>query len=64
MEAFYKSVLLGSHGSLAAILCLAMTIRIVMLIWSLPGVVVTMTGAYKPAAAVAMAGEPASAGRT
>ncbi len=48
MEAFFKHTMLGSHGSLAAILCLAMTLRIVMLIWSLPGVIVTMTGSYRP----------------
>lgn len=48
MEAYYKYALLGSHGSLAALLCLAMVVRGINLFWSLPGVLVTMTGAYRP----------------
>lgn len=48
MEAFYKHALLDSHGTLAQLLCLAMVVRALNLFWSLPGVVVTMTGAYRP----------------
>jgi len=48
MEAYYKYVFLDSHGSLAALLCLAMAVRAINLCWSLPGVIVTMTGSYRP----------------
>jgi uncharacterized membrane protein YbhN (UPF0104 family) len=48
MEAFYKYAFLGTHGSLAALLCLAMAVRAINLFWALPGVIVTMTGAYRP----------------
>ena len=47
-EAYYKHVFLGTHGTLAAILCLAMAVRAINLLWSLPGLVVTLTGSYKP----------------
>lgn len=47
-EAVYKYFLLGSHGSLSQILCMAMAVRLLHLAWSLPGLLVTMTGAYKP----------------
>lgn len=49
MEAFYKFAFLPGHGSLAAILCLAMTVRALNLFWSLPGVLVALTGRHKPA---------------
>lgn len=48
MEAFYKHTLFGSHGTLAQLLCLAMVVRALNLFWSLPGVIVTMIGAYRP----------------
>ncbi len=48
MEAFFKHSFLGTHGTLSAILCLAMMIRAIGLFWALPGVIVTMTGAYRP----------------
>ena len=48
MEAYYKYAFLGTHGTLAALLCLAMAVRAINLFWSLPGVIVTMTGAYRP----------------
>ncbi len=48
MEAFYKHAFLDTHGTLSAILCLAMLVRFVSLFWALPGVVVTLTGAYRP----------------
>ncbi len=44
MEAFYKHAFLDTHGTLSAILCLAMVVRAVGLFWALPGVIVTMTG--------------------
>lgn len=47
-EAYYKHVFLGTHGTLAAILCLAMAVRGINLLWSLPGLVVTLTGSYRP----------------
>ncbi len=47
-EAFYKHVFLDSHGDLSTILCMAMAIRIIGLMWSLPGVWVTLTGTYRP----------------
>lgn len=49
-EAFYKHVFLDSHGLLSEILCMAMAVRLIGLIWSLPGVWVTLTGTYKPRA--------------
>lgn len=48
MEAFYKYILLDTHGTLAALLCLAMVVRAIQLFWALPGVLVTMTGSYRP----------------
>lgn len=45
-------------GSASQILCAAFAIRIVMLICALPGLLVTMTGAYRPA--VQMEPRPAS----
>ncbi len=48
MEAVYKHFLVGTHGSLSQVLCMAMGIRILQLVWALPGVLVTMTGAYTP----------------
>lgn len=48
MEAFYKHVFLDTHGTLAALLCLAMAVRLINLFWSLPGVIVTITGSYRP----------------
>ena len=48
VEATYKHFLLGSHGTLSQILCMAMGIRILQLSWALPGVLVTMTGSYRP----------------
>ncbi len=48
MEAFFKHALMGTHGSLSALLCLAMIVRLVTLLWALPGVIVTLTGAYRP----------------
>ena len=48
MEAVYKHFLVGSHGSLSQVLCMAMGIRILQLVWALPGFLVTMTGAYTP----------------
>ncbi len=47
-EATYKHFLLDSHASLSQILCMAMAIRLLHLIWAMPGLLVTMTGAYKP----------------
>jgi uncharacterized membrane protein YbhN (UPF0104 family) len=48
MEATFKHFLVGSHGSLSQVLCMAMGLRLLQLLWALPGVLVTMTGAYTP----------------
>lgn len=48
VEATYKHFLLGSHANLSQVLCMAMGVRVVHLLWALPGILVTMTGAYKP----------------
>ncbi len=47
-EAVYRFFLLLEHASLSQILCMAMGIRLLQLVWSLPGLLVTMTGSYKP----------------
>ena len=49
VEAFYKEFLVGPYGSVSQILCLAMGIRLLMLTWSLPGVLVVMTGPFRRA---------------
>jgi len=62
VEATYKHFLLGSHANLSQVLCLAMGIRLLQLLWALPGIVVAMTGTYRPrrdAVSVAAAGPPA-----
>ncbi|MCH7813519.1 MAG: hypothetical protein IID40_05810, partial [Planctomycetes bacterium] len=48
MEATYKHFLLGSHADLSQVLCLAMGVRLLHLLWALPGILVTMTGSYRP----------------
>ncbi|MHC4234485.1 MAG: lysylphosphatidylglycerol synthase transmembrane domain-containing protein [Planctomycetota bacterium] len=48
VEATYKHFLLGSHANLSQLLCMAMGVRILQLLWALPGLLVTMTGTYKP----------------
>ena len=62
VEATYKHFLLGSHASLSQVLCMAMGVRVLHLFWALPGILVTMTGSYKPSAeadpAAAAAGPP------
>jgi len=47
-EATYKHFLLGTHGASSQILCMAMAIRLVQLAWALPGLLVAMTGSYRP----------------
>ncbi len=53
VEAYYKEFLTGPGVTVAQILCFAMATRLLQLTWSLPGVLVTMTGSYKPREAVA-----------
>lgn len=48
VEATYKHFLLGSHANLSQVLCMAMGVRVLHLLWALPGILVTMTGSYKP----------------
>ncbi|MFQ5490225.1 MAG: lysylphosphatidylglycerol synthase transmembrane domain-containing protein [Phycisphaerae bacterium] len=66
MEAVFKHFLVGTHGNLSQVLCLAMGVRFVQLLWALPGVLVTMTGAYsppsEPSKVVPLAAESSSAG--
>ncbi len=47
-EAVFKHFLEGSHANLSQVLCMAMGIRLMQLSWALPGILVTMTGAYTP----------------
>lgn len=46
-EAVYRQFMLGSHGTLSQILCMAMAVRLIGLFWSLPGSLVALTGAYR-----------------
>ncbi len=48
VEAYYKEFLVGGGVTVSQILCFAMATRLLQLLWSLPGVLVTMTGAYRP----------------
>ena len=43
----------SAYGSASQIICLAFAIRVIALICSLPGLLVTLTGAYKPTGAMA-----------
>lgn len=47
-EAVYRQFMLGTHGTLSQILCMAMAVRLIHLCWSLPGALVALTGAYRP----------------
>ncbi len=47
MEAVYF-LFLKKHGSYAQLLCLALALRLIHLIVALPGVLVMLTGAYRP----------------
>ncbi len=53
MELAYKQFFLGTYGTLAQLLCLALWIRIMQLLWSLPGALVTMLGKHRLAPAAA-----------
>ena len=46
-EAVYRKFMLGSHGSLSQLLCMAMAVRAIHLAWSMLGALVALTGAYK-----------------
>ncbi|MFH0980429.1 MAG: lysylphosphatidylglycerol synthase transmembrane domain-containing protein [Planctomycetota bacterium] len=46
-EAVYRQFMLGSHGTLSQLLWMAMAVRLIQLLWSLPGLLVGLTGAYK-----------------
>ena len=48
MEAAYKAFFLGEYGTLSQLLCLALWVRILLLVWALPGALVTVLGAYRP----------------
>jgi len=69
MELAYKHFFLGTYGTLAQLLCLALWIRLMNLLWALPGALVALRGAHRPrnmgmidpdAAAVA-SGQPSNA---
>ncbi|MCP4250465.1 MAG: flippase-like domain-containing protein, partial [bacterium] len=62
MEATYKHFLLGSHANLSQVLCMAMGVRLLHLLWALPGILVTMTGSYRPQADALQAVTASSAG--
>jgi hypothetical protein len=48
MEFAYKKFFLGTYGTLPQLLCLALWVRLVQLIWALPGAVFTLFGTYRP----------------
>jgi hypothetical protein len=56
VEAFYKQFLVGDGVTVSQILCLAMAVRLLMLLWALPGFFVSATGAYRPRTAPAAGG--------
>lgn len=66
MELAYKHFFLGAYGTLAQLLCLALWIRLMNLLWALPGALVALLGAQRPrnlTSLEAAAGEaPAPAG--
>jgi len=53
MELAYKHFFLGSYGTLAQLLCLALWIRLMNLLWALPGALVFVRGAHRPRSIVA-----------
>ena len=53
MELFY-GVVLKDFASVSQLVLLAMCVRLVQLFWSLPGALVTLTGAYRPKSADAL----------
>lgn len=48
MELAYKTFFLGTYGTLAQLLGLALWIRLMNLLWALPGALVTLFGAHRP----------------
>lgn len=57
-EAVYRKFMLGTHGTLSQLLCMAMAVRLIHLTWSLPGAWVALSGGYKLQAAGALDGPP------
>ncbi len=47
MELTYKTLFLGSHGTLSQLLCLAIWVRLLQLVWALPGAAVTLVGGWR-----------------
>ena len=60
MELAFKHFFLGTYGTLAQLLCLALWIRLMNLIWSLPGALVLLFGDHRPGRLNAL--DPATAG--
>ena len=48
MEAAFKQFFLGTYGNLSQVLYLAMAVRLVQLLWALPGMLVPLMGAHLP----------------
>ena len=48
MELAYKHFFLGAYGTLPQLLSLALWIRLMNLLWALPGALVTLLGAHRP----------------
>ena len=48
MELAYKHFFLGDYGTLPQLLCLALWVRLLQLVWSLPGAFFTLLGAIPP----------------
>ncbi|MCP4591002.1 MAG: flippase-like domain-containing protein [bacterium] len=46
-EAVYRKFMLGSHGTLSQLLCMAMAVRLIHLCWALPGAMVALTGSAR-----------------
>jgi len=54
MELTYKTLFLGTHGTLSQLLCLAIWVRLLQLAWSLPGAAVMFVGGWRKKADAAI----------
>ncbi|UCG17595.1 MAG: flippase-like domain-containing protein [Phycisphaerales bacterium] len=52
VEAYYQEFLAGNGVTVSQVLCLAMATRLLLLLWSLPGALLTMTGGLRPDEAI------------
>ena len=66
VELTYRTFFLDSHGTLSQLLCLALCVRLILFVWSLPGALVTLLGPPRPRHLEPLAesaAPPAGAGR-